>query len=64
MRLGVSEPFCWALEIAGSLEVQLIGHQIDRETVEFGHRLVEPAFRMRHEDMQMTPPLWQKVKRN
>lgn len=30
----------WALEVAGGLELQLVGHRMDLETVEPGHKLV------------------------
>ena len=35
--------------VAGGLELQLVGHQIDLETAEFGHKLVGLAFAEHHE---------------
>ena len=35
--------------VAGGLELQLVGHQIDLETAEFGHKLVGLAFAVHHE---------------
>lgn len=44
----------WALEVAGGLELQLVGHWMDLETVEPGHKLVGrplgPVLGMHHEE--------------
>lgn len=44
----------WALEVAGGLELQLVGHWMNLETVEPGHKLVGgslgPVLGMHHEE--------------
>lgn len=51
---GSANRLDWALEVAGGLELQLVGHRMDLETVEPGHKLVGgplgPVFRVYHEE--------------
>lgn len=50
---GSANRLDWALEVAGGLELQLVGHRMDLETVEPGHKLVGgpfgPVLRVYHE---------------
>ena len=44
----------WTVEVAGRLELQLVGHRMDLETIEPGHKLVGgplgPVLRVHHEE--------------
>lgn len=44
----------WALEVAGGLELQLVGHRMDLETIEPGYKLVggplRPVLWVHHEE--------------